>query len=65
MAKLGLNVDHVATVRQARGGVEPDPVAAAGLSNSLSPTRVGEGARGDILRSRPWPHGWRASRVAP
>jgi pyridoxine 5-phosphate synthase len=29
MAKLGVNVDHVATVRQARGGAEPDPVAAA------------------------------------
>lgn len=26
---LGVNVDHVATVRQARGGVEPDPVDAA------------------------------------
>lgn len=26
---LGVNVDHVATVRQARGGVEPDPVIAA------------------------------------
>lgn len=31
MAKLGLNVDHVATVRQARGGTEPDPVAAAAI----------------------------------
>lgn len=31
MAKLGLNVDHVATVRQARGGMEPDPVTAAAL----------------------------------
>jgi len=31
MAKLGLNVDHVATVRQARGGIEPDPVAAAAI----------------------------------
>ena len=31
MAKLGLNVDHIATVRQARGGVEPDPVAAAAI----------------------------------
>ena len=31
MAKLGLNVDHVATVRQARGGVEPDPVTAAAM----------------------------------
>lgn len=29
MIKLGLNIDHVATLRQARGGVEPDPVAAA------------------------------------
>lgn len=32
MAKLGVNIDHVATVRQARGGVEPDPVAAAALA---------------------------------
>jgi pyridoxine 5-phosphate synthase len=31
MAKLGLNVDHIATVRQARGGTEPDPVTAAAL----------------------------------
>lgn len=31
MAKLGLNIDHVATVRQARGGVEPDPIAAAAM----------------------------------
>jgi pyridoxine 5-phosphate synthase len=27
--RLGVNVDHVATVRQARGGKSPDPVAAA------------------------------------
>ena len=32
MAKLGVNIDHVATIRQARGGVEPDPVAAAVLA---------------------------------
>lgn len=31
MPYLAINVDHVATVRQARGGVEPDPVLAAGL----------------------------------
>ena len=31
MAKLGLNIDHVATVRQARGGMEPDPVTAAAI----------------------------------
>src|ERR671915_254463 len=29
--RLYVNVDHVATVRQARRGVEPDPVAAAAL----------------------------------
>ncbi|HXZ25917.1 MAG TPA: pyridoxine 5'-phosphate synthase [Nitrospiria bacterium] len=29
MARLGVNIDHVATLRQARGGKEPDPIAAA------------------------------------
>ncbi len=29
MAKLGVNIDHVATIRQARKTVEPDPVEAA------------------------------------
>ena len=32
MARLAVNVDHVATVRQARGGEEPDPIMAAGLA---------------------------------
>ncbi len=32
MAKLGVNIDHVATIRQARGGVEPDPLAAAAIA---------------------------------
>ena len=32
MVLLGVNVDHVATVRQARRGREPDPVAAAVLA---------------------------------
>ena len=32
MANLGVNIDHVATVRQARGGMEPDPVTAAALA---------------------------------
>jgi len=31
MVKLGVNIDHVATIRQARGISEPDPVAAAVL----------------------------------
>ena len=29
MIRLGVNIDHVATIRQARGGREPDPVWAA------------------------------------
>src|SRR5260221_10190480 len=32
MPRLGVNIDHVATIRQARGGREPDPVWAAVLS---------------------------------
>lgn len=32
MAALGVNVDHIATIRQARGGTEPDPVKAAVLA---------------------------------
>ena len=32
MAKLGVNVDHVATLRQARRVSEPDPVTAAALA---------------------------------
>lgn len=29
MAELAVNIDHIATVREARGGIEPDPVAGA------------------------------------
>jgi pyridoxine 5-phosphate synthase len=32
MATLAVNVDHIATLRQARGAVYPDPVAAAALA---------------------------------
>ena len=32
MKTLNVNIDHVATVREARGGKEPDPVAAAVLA---------------------------------
>ena len=31
MPRLGVNIDHVATLRQARGGTDPDPLAAAVL----------------------------------
>lgn len=30
--RLAINIDHVATLRQARGGIEPDPVTAAHIS---------------------------------
>ncbi|HEX9138084.1 MAG TPA: pyridoxine 5'-phosphate synthase, partial [Nitrospirota bacterium] len=29
MPGLSVNIDHIATIRQARQGVEPDPIAAA------------------------------------
>ena len=32
MALLGVNIDHVATIRQARRAAEPDPVQAAVLA---------------------------------
>ncbi|WP_437206670.1 pyridoxine 5'-phosphate synthase [Planctomicrobium sp. SH664] len=32
MARLGVNIDHVATIRQARKTIEPDPVWAAALA---------------------------------
>ncbi|MCX5715436.1 MAG: pyridoxine 5'-phosphate synthase [Candidatus Omnitrophica bacterium] len=31
MPKLGVNIDHIATLRQARGGAEPDPILAAAI----------------------------------
>ena len=33
--KLGVNIDHVATLRQARGGLNPDPVEAAKICRRL------------------------------
>ena len=45
MSVLSVNVDHVATVRQARGGQEPDPVAAAAIAEMA-------GAQGIIVHLR-------------
>ncbi|NLZ16171.1 MAG: pyridoxine 5'-phosphate synthase [Desulfobulbaceae bacterium] len=45
MPHLAINVDHVATLRQARGTVEPDPVLAAGLCELA-------GARGIVVHLR-------------
>ena len=38
--ELSVNVDHVATLRQARGGNEPDPVAAAVLALDAGATGI-------------------------
>ncbi|MCS6808351.1 MAG: pyridoxine 5'-phosphate synthase [Bacteroidota bacterium] len=32
MIHLAVNIDHIATLREARGGIEPDPVAAASIA---------------------------------
>lgn len=32
MIHLAVNIDHIATIREARGGVEPDPVAGAAIA---------------------------------
>ena len=45
MPKLSINIDHVATLRQARGGKQPDPVAAAVIAELA-------GADGIILHLR-------------
>ncbi|SER08622.1 pyridoxine 5-phosphate synthase [Nitrosomonas sp. Nm51] len=34
MVELGVNIDHVATIRQARGTIYPDPVEAARIAES-------------------------------
>lgn len=38
--KLGINIDHIATLRQARGGNEPDTVAAARLIMEAGADRI-------------------------
>ncbi|MFP6779216.1 MAG: pyridoxine 5'-phosphate synthase, partial [Alphaproteobacteria bacterium] len=30
--RLGINIDHVATIRNARGGFHPDPIKAAKIA---------------------------------
>ena len=32
MKRLGVNIDHIATIRNARGGIHPDPLTAAKLA---------------------------------
>ena len=45
MPRLNINIDHVATVRQARGGSEPDPVSAATMAELA-------GAKGIVVHLR-------------
>ena len=40
MAGLGVNIDHVATVRQARRTYEPDPVIAAGIAEMAGADQI-------------------------
>lgn len=37
---LGVNIDHIATLRNARGGVEPDPVLAAEICEQNGATSI-------------------------
>ncbi len=46
-AKLSVNVDHVATLRQARGAAYPDPVAAAALAEAAGAFGITVHLRGD------------------
>jgi pyridoxine 5-phosphate synthase len=47
MTKLGLNIDHIATIRQARQALEPDPVAAAILGELAGADGITVHLRGD------------------
>ncbi len=47
MTKLGVNIDHIATIRQARKAIEPDPVAAAVLAEVGGADGITVHLRGD------------------
>jgi len=47
MTKLGVNIDHIATIRQARRAIEPDPVAAAVLAELAGADGITVHLRGD------------------
>ena len=47
MTKLGVNIDHIATIRQARQAIEPDPVAAAVLAEMAGADGITVHLRGD------------------
>ena len=45
--KLGVNIDHIATIREARRTSEPDPVAAAVLAELAGADGITVHLRGD------------------
>jgi len=47
MTKLGVNIDHVATIREARRAPEPDPIAAAVLAEIAGAHGITVHLRGD------------------
>jgi len=47
MTKLGVNIDHIATIRQARRAIEPDPIAAAVLAELAGAEGITVHLRGD------------------
>lgn len=53
MIHLGVNIDHVATVRQARLGIEPDPVQAAVLAELGGADGITVHPRGDRRHIQP------------
>ena len=53
--RLGVNIDHVATIRNARGGETPSPVRAAILAQQAG----ADGITAHSARRPPPHHGWR------
>ena len=49
--RLGVNIDHVATIRNARGGAFPDPVRAAELADAAG-AGFADGRVGSCRRRR-------------
>ncbi len=47
MTRLGVNIDHIATIREARRAIEPDPVAAAVLAELAGADGITVHLRGD------------------
>jgi len=52
MARLSVNVDHVATLREARGGKLPDPVAAAIIAEMAGADGITIHLRGDSRHTK-------------